>query len=176
MCSRILMLALVAFLCLGSWNQVRADPPVGAMEQMAKASTEAQTPPVPATAPHTMPSEQPKQWQYRCIKVNSDFDPESGIEWMNALGLQGWELVTTNYYLYSGPTFLYCFKRPFVPSPPPPPPKKCASPCAKNQICDDGKCIELCQPSCGESQYCATDRQCYWMRNGRRTADPVKVR
>lgn len=63
------------------------------------------------------------------------------------------------------------------PAPPPPraltPPKPCVPACSGTLICDDGQCVEPCRPACGESQYCASDRRCYWIRNGRKTADPV---
>lgn len=53
------------------------------------------------------------------------------------------------------------------------PPKPCVPACGDNLLCEDGQCVEPCRPACGESQYCATDRRCYWIRNGRKTADPV---
>lgn len=53
------------------------------------------------------------------------------------------------------------------------PPKACLPACENNLLCEDGQCVEPCRPTCGESQYCATDRHCYWIRSGRKTADPV---
>jgi hypothetical protein len=72
---------------------------------------------------------------------------------------------------------VFCFRRPWHPAaplPPPPEVKPCVPTCGSGQLCESGKCVDVCRPACGDSQYCASDGHCYWIRNGRRTADMVQ--
>ena len=159
--SRIGIVAVILF----GWLNYAA-----AQEQSAAPST----PAVPSLPAVPDPS---ARWEYRCVKHVTPFGPdvaevEAGL---NELGKQGWRLASTLLFGTGG--YIQCFERPKAPRQFSASELRtvthCRPACGSGMRCDSGQCVPLCQPACGNSQYCGGDGQCYWIREGRRTADPV---
>lgn len=128
---------------------------------------------VPTAHAGGIAAESSSRWEYYCQNEIKRPWTQDDLAKLNELGRKGWELVN-QLGGYQGANYdVFCFKRPYVAPPSMPAPKRCIPACDSGLQCDDGKCVPNCQPSCGESQYCASDRRCYWIRDGRRTADLV---
>lgn len=116
------------------------------------------------------------RWEYRCVRKHKLSTDAADLEaTLNELGQQGWRLSAVTWPTDWG---YLCFERPKAPrlfskaelrvvAP-------CRPACGSGLRCDAGRCVPMCQPACGDSQYCGSDAQCYWIREGRRTADPVQ--
>jgi hypothetical protein len=103
------------------------------------------------------------RWEYRCTDVQGLQSADAVAATLSSFGSQGWEYVGPLGSPMVMGSVRVCFKRPggtIAELSPTAGELGCSPACSNAETCYKGVCINACNPSCPDDQFCANDHHC----------------